>query len=519
MPSAKAGDPLSRIVFDAVWPPERIRTALAGARLAPYWLEDAAALASPARRPLQGRAVFDLVVVGGGYTGLWTALLAKLRDPALRVAVLEGRTCGWAASGRNGGFVEASLTHGEENGRSRWPDEYETLERLGQENLDQMEAQLSGLGIDCDWERTGSLSVAVEPYQVAQLEAICGARPDQAGGAGGAGGAARADRADRADRAEARSAPGVLGAAAVRALVNSPTYLAGVWDQDSCALVHPAKLALGLARAARESGVEVFEHTRVDGIVRGDRHDGCSGPGGLRLVTEQAVVRAERVALATNAFPPLLRRYRWHTVPVYDYALMTEPLSAAQLASVGWQGRQGVADMANQFHYYRLTRDNRILWGGWDAAYHFGGRMSAAHEDAPGVHAMLASHFFTTFPDLDGLRFTHRWAGAIDTCTRFSQFFGAGWGGRAVYAAGFTGLGVGASRFAARVMLDLLDGASTELTELAMTRRAPLPFPPEPLASIGIGATRRALDRADHSGGRRGLLLKALDAAGLGFDS
>jgi hypothetical protein len=131
----------------------------------------------------------------------------------------------------------------------------------------------------------------------------------------------------------------------------------------------------------------------------------------------------------------------------------------------------------------------------------------------------LAAHFFITFPALDDVRFTHRWAGAIDTNTRFCAHWGSARDGRVAYVNGFTGLGVAAARFAADVCLDLLEGAPTERTELEMVRKRPLPFPPEPLASIGIQATRWSLDRADHSAGRRNVLLRTLDALGLGFDS
>ena len=125
----------------------------------------------------------------------------------------------------------------------------------------------------------------------------------------------------------------------------------------------------------------------------------------------------------------------------------------------------------------------------------------------------------TTFPQLEGLKFSHRWAGVIDTSTRFCAFYGLARRGRVAYAAGFTGLGVGASRFAANVMLDHLSGERTERTELEMVRSTPLPFPPEPAAFVGVQATKWALDRADHNDGRRNLLLRVLDAAGLGFDS
>jgi glycine/D-amino acid oxidase-like deaminating enzyme len=225
------------------------------------------------------------------------------------------------------------------------------------------------------------------------------------------------------------------------------------------------------------------------------------------------------VVLASGVFPSLARRNRLMTVPVYDYVLMTEPLSAAQLASIGWAGRQGLGDLANQFHYARLTRDDRILWGGYDAIYPAGGQVHVRHEDRPESHARLASHFLATFPQLEGIRFTHRWAGAIDTSTQFAAFYGLTHGGRVAHASGFTGLGVGATRFAAEVLLDLLGGRPTERTELRMVRERPLPVPPEPLASVGINLTRWSLDRADHREGRRNGFLRALDRAGLGFDS
>ena len=295
--------------------------------------------------------------------------------------------------------------------------------------------------------------------------------------------------------------------------MNSPTYQAGVWSHGHSALVHPAKLAAELARACADGGVHVYENTTVRSLT------GARAGSSIQVHTDAAPITADRLILATNAFPSLLKRYKFHTVPVYDYVLMTEPLSTRQLESIGWQNRQGVSDMANQFHYYRLTSDNRILWGGYDAIYHFGRRIDPKLEDRPASYRTLASHFFTTFPQLEGLTFTHRWAGVIDTCTRFCAFFGTASRGRIAYAAGFTGLGVGATRFAADVMLDQAYGHTTERTELPMVRSTALPFPPEPMTWLGVNATRRSLDRADHHGGRRNYILRALDAVGLGFDS
>lgn len=240
---------------------------------------------------------------------------------------------------------------------------------------------------------------------------------------------------------------------------------------------------------------------------------------GMTLRTSSGQVRAAHVALGTNVFRSPLRRVRPFVVPVYDYVLVTEPLSGPQLASIGWHGRYGIGDSGNRFHYYRLTADNRILWGGFDAIYHFGGRVAVAHDQRPATFRRLADQFFTTFPQLEGLRFSHTWGGAIDTCTRFCAFFGTAHRGRVAYAAGFTGLGVGATRFGADVMLDLLGGTPTVRTELRLVRRRPTPFPPEPLRYTGIQLTRASLARADRDAGRRDLWLRTLDRLGLGFDS
>ena len=474
-------------VFERQPPPASVvRQSLAGTRRSVFWLDDLPA--SPTRPALSGHVDADLAIVGGGYTGLWTALLAKRRTPDARVVVIEARTVGWAASGRNGGFCEASLTHGRDNGLSRWPEEIDHLDRLGMANLDAMGHDIAAHRIDADWERVGSLTVATEPHQLEWLD-------------------------EWATDAAARREEGVerLSRAEVQAAVASPTFIGAVSLKHSTALVHPGKLAAGLAHAAEEAGVEIFESSPVRRL-----EDDSTG---VVLSTGHGRVTAGRVALATNVFPSLLKRNRLMTVPVYDYVLMSEPLSDDQLDDIGWDERQGISDLANQFHYFRPTRDNRVLFGGYDAVYHYGRRVRSSYENRPETYEKLASHFFTTFPQLEGTRFTHRWAGAIDTSTQFCAFFGTARKERVAYAAGFTGLGVAATRFAGEVMLDLLAGERTERTELQMVRGRPLPFPPEPAAAAGINLTRWSLDRADHDRGRRNLLLKTLDALGLGFDS
>ncbi|HEX6247232.1 MAG TPA: FAD-dependent oxidoreductase [Nocardioidaceae bacterium] len=458
---------------------------LVDARPAVLWLEDPAR--PEPRRPLAGSTTADLVVVGGGYTGLWTALRAKERDPSRDVVLLEAARCGDQASGRNGGFASASLTHGFGNGVERWPDELEVLDQLGAENLAAIGETVRRYDIDCRWEETGELAVATAPHQVDEL-------------------------AEVASRMQAAGHDvEMLDGPAVRSLVDSPTYLGALGDPTGTALVEPARLAWGLREACLSLGVRIHEHTPVVGL----NHLG----GGVEVRTPYGAVRAHQVVLATNAFPPLLRRLRLMTVPVYDYVLATEPLSAEQLASVGWAGRQGIGDAANLFHYYRLTRDDRVVWGGYDAVYHYGSRIRRDLEQRDVTHSLLAQHFHETFPQLSEVRFTHRWGGVIDTCTQFAAFYGTAYDGRVAYALGYTGLGVAATRFAADVVLDLLAGEPTERTSLRMVREKPMPFPPEPFRYAGIGLTRWSLARADARGGRRNLWLRALDRMGLGFDS
>ncbi|MFM7045394.1 MAG: NAD(P)/FAD-dependent oxidoreductase, partial [Ilumatobacteraceae bacterium] len=301
-----------------------------------------------------------------------------------------------------------------------------------------------------------------------------------------------------------------LDGAGMRAQVNSPSYTGGLWRKDRAAMVDPARLAWGLKSAAMSLGVRIYEDTKATNIER----DGV----GVLVDTPLGRIRAGKVALATGAAKPLLRRVSHYIAPIYDYCMVTEPLSNAQLADLGWSNRQGLSDIGNQFHYYRLTADNRILWGGFDAVYYWRGKMSVDLESRPETWAKLSKNFFDTFPQLEGLKFTHTWGGAIDTCSRFCVFWGRGLQGRVAYSVGYTGLGVGSTRFGAEVMLDILDGKRSRATETDFVKSKPIPFPPEPFRFIGIQATRWSLDREDRTG-HRNIWLRTLDRLGLGFDS
>jgi glycine/D-amino acid oxidase-like deaminating enzyme len=414
--------------------------------------------------------------------------LIKERFPTFDVLVLEAGRVGWAASGRNGGFMEASLTHGVANGYAHWPEEIALLEELGRINLTEIISFLNDHQIDCDMEESGSIDVATSEWQLRELEETYSL--------------ASKFGHDLAllDRDELQES------------IHSPTYLGGLKTKGRCVIINPAKLVWGLARVAIQMGVTIYEGTTVTEL-----HD--EGPTVALACSATGSVRANRVILATNAYPPLVPGAAKYFIPVYDYALVTEPLDSEQLESIGWKGREGLSDSGNRFHYYRLTADNRILWGGYDAIYHYGSQVSSRYRQRPRTLVTLSRHFFETFPQLDGVSFSHAWGGAIDTSSRFSMFFGS-WHNRKVqYALGFTGLGVGASRFAARVMVDLLAGSDSELTRLTMVRKKPIPFPPEPLRYGAVQLTRYSLAKADQQGGHRNLWLRLLDRMGVGFDS
>jgi glycine/D-amino acid oxidase-like deaminating enzyme len=450
-----------------------------------YWL-DADPLEPESRPSLVEEIDVDLCIIGAGYTGLWTALIAKERDPDRNVIILEAKETGAGASGRNGGFCNSSLTHGFINGYNRFKDEMEIVEKLGRENFNAIEKTIEKYGIDCGWERTGELKVATKPWEYEELKREAALRNSYG------------------DEVE------VLSADQVRSRINSPIYLGALWDEDGTALVDPARLVWGLERACLSLGVTIYEHSPAEGL-----HD----DGDKVIVsTPYGKVRADRIALATNVYDSLLRKTKKYVVPVYDFQLVTEPLSAEQLKSINWSNREGVSEAGNQFHYYRLTKENEILWGGYDAIYNFRGHVNPEYEDEPETYARLARDFLKTFPQLEGIKFTHGWGGAIDTCSRFSPFWGVAMNNKVAYVLGFTGLGVGATRFGGEIMIDLLDGIESEGVKLKMVQKKPIPFPPEPFRFFFIRLTQFSLNRADQTG-KRNLWLKLLDRLGLGFDS
>jgi len=459
----------------------------------PRWpIEDACFWLARAPRegvtPLRGRASADVVVVGAGLTGLWTALHLKALQPGLHVVVLEQGVSAFGASGRNAGILTETIDHSHALAVSHFGEaEARKLAVLGRDNVREMLAFLAHRGIECDLARSGQLHVALNEAQERDLGSML-------------------ETARRLGVDHYR----LLSRSEAQAEIHSPRYRAALFNPNAV-MLDPVKLVRGLAAEARRAGVEIFEGTRVLGFEDDGRR--------VRVGTAAGEVEARRVVLATNAYSHLLlKRLRFRFIPFYDYILVSEPLTPAQRKAIGWRGRQGVTDGRTFFNYYRLTPDDRVLWGTSEAAYHPGNRVDESCDHSERHYRELRQSFAWHFPDVGDVAFPYAWGGPICATTRFTPFLGSAYGGRLHYGLGYTGHGLGTTHLAGKVLAHLAADRPTPLFDLALFRRKPFPYPPEPLRSMAVSAVTRALRRVD-AGGRPGPLLRILDAMGIGLSS
>jgi glycine/D-amino acid oxidase-like deaminating enzyme len=276
-------------------------------------------------------------------------------------------------------------------------------------------------------------------------------------------------------------------------------------------ILDPVKLVDGLRKEAERLGVRVYERSRVGPVRRAG--------AGVELRTPRGRLRARRAVLATSAYthrilPSVAHRF----IPLYDYILVSDPLTPVQRAAIGWRGRQGVTDGRSFFNYYRLTDDDRILWGTSEAAYYRGNRVDPSCDHSEPHYAALRASFRRHFPALAGLEFPYAWGGAICSTTRLTPFFGHALDGRVVYGLGYTGHGLGTTRLGGRILAHLALNRPSDLLNLAMVRKKPFPYPPEPFRSWAVGTITEALRRVDE-GKRPSAMLRLLDRLGLGFSS
>ena len=415
-----------------------------------FWL---AGLPVRETRALNTRADAEIAIIGAGLTGLWTALFLKELEPGLDVAVVEQGIAAYGASGRNAGMLSETVDHSHGLAIQHFGlEEARRLAALGETNVAELTTFLAERGIDCGYEPTGRLLVALTP---AHLE--------------------ESHRSVALARELGITTWRFLDQAAMEAEVHSPLYRGGVAVQGG-GILDPARFTDGLRREAERLGVRVFERSPVRTVE----------PDGDGAVVHTAAGRlhARRAVLATSAYTHhLLPGITWRFIPLYDYILVSEPLSAAQQAQIGWRGRQGITDGRTFFNYYRLTADNRVLWGTSEAAYFPGNSVGPSHDHSPPHYQSLEASWKRHFPALADLRWTHRWGGAICSTTRMTPFFGHAHGGRVLYGLGFTGHGVGSTRIAGRILAHLALERSSELLQLSLVTHRPFPYPPEPLRS------------------------------------
>jgi glycine/D-amino acid oxidase-like deaminating enzyme len=454
--------------------------ALAQTRFTTYWIDSLAAVADePA---LQQSQQCDLLVVGGGFCGLWAALQAREQNPERSVILIEAKSVANGASGRPAAIMSTSVMHGIDNTERIFPNDVAELERLGRENMDAFHDALQRYTIDCDVEWGGEMKVSIgdqgletveEEYQLYLKYGHDAIKLDQT---------------------------------AVQAEIHSPIFHGGTWSRKRCGTVHPGKLVRGLKQAALAVGVQLYENTPMLTTAK--------TAGGIQVKTPQGEITARKVLLATNAWAAGHPHIRRRVAAIRDRIVVTAPLSDAQMQKIGWHNRQGIYDTRTQLNYMRLTADNRILFGG-RLDYFYGNDTDPGFDKTPQPYIRLLQSFYRTFPQLaDEIRFDYAWSGPIGLTTRMAVHYQSYFAGDMLFAGGYSGFGVTATRFGARVGLAILDGEDIPETRMQFARTLPNYIPPEPLRWLGAKITMYALDTVDEKGGWRKLWIAIVQKMG-----
>ncbi len=418
------------------------------------------------RRALHSDIEVDVAIVGAGFTGLWTAYYLSRQDPSLRIAVLERQVAGYGASGRNGGWVSGLF-----------PSSRQQLSSLGGSSRDKAIAMTSALrasvdevgrvaraeAIDCDFHKGGTVVLARTEVQLER------ARAEVEAARGWGDTEADLRLLDAEQTAEHVRAADVLGS----------TYT------PHCARIHPAKLVRGLARVVEARGVAIYEQTAV-------REISPSSVG-----TDVGEVRAAYVIRATEGFTPELRAMRREVIPVYSLVVATEPLPDRVWDEIGLAGRPTFTDHRHLIVYGQRSADDRLVFGGRGAPYHFGSSVKPEFDREATVFAGLRETLLDLFPALAGRSFTHAWGGPLAIARDWmpsvglDSTTGIGWAG------GYVGDGVSTTNLAGRTLADLVTGTESPLTSLPWVNHRSRRWEPEPLRWLGVNAGLRTMTAAD----------------------
>ncbi|MGW4564509.1 NAD(P)/FAD-dependent oxidoreductase [Streptomyces sp. NPDC004561] len=421
------------------------------------------------REPLPGDATADVVIVGGGYTGLWTAYYLKKAAPFLRITVLEQKFCGYGASGRNGGWLYNGVAGRDRYARLHGHEAAVRLQKAMNDTVAEVIAVAGAEGIDADVHHGGVLEVATTPAQLARLKAF-----------------------HEHELSYGEKDRELYGARETAERIRIADAVGSTWTPHGARL-HPVKLVKGLAAAVEALGVTIHESTPVTEIR--PKH----------AVTPYGTVRAPYVLRCTEGFTASLRGQRRTWLPMNSSMVATEPLTGEQWAAIGWDGRETLGDMAHAYMYAQRTADGRIALGGRGVPYRFGSRTDNDGRTQAATVEALREILTRFFPALAGVRIAHAWSGVLgvprDWCATVTldRSTGLGWAG------GYVGSGVATTNLAARTLRDLVQqdsgqGGRTELTDLPWVNHKVRRWEPEPFRWLGVQgmyATYRAADQRE----------------------
>jgi glycine/D-amino acid oxidase-like deaminating enzyme len=423
------------------------------------------------RAPLPGDRDADVAIVGAGFTGLWTALYLARAEPSLKIAVIEAETAGFGASGRNGGWSSALFPSSLDSIAKRSSRAGAlALHQAMRDSVDEVLRSGAEEGIDFHAAKGGTIALARSKSQWARAQAEV--EDARSWGLG----------EDDVRLLDADAATGVLAATRVRGATYTP----------DCAAIHPGRLVRGLADAVVRRGVDLYEQTPATSIASG------------RVVTRHGTVRAAHVIRATEGYTPSLDGQRRQMVPVYSLIIATEPLPAEVWEQIGLRRRETFTDHRHLIIYGQRTADDRFVFGGRGAPYHFASRIRPEYDRVPRVFDALHETLVDLFPVAKDVAITHRWGGALGIARDWTASVGVDRATGVGWAGGYVGDGVTTTNLAGRTLADLVLGRDTELTRLPWVGHRSPAWEPEPLRWLGINVGLRAMSLADREEARTG---------------
>jgi glycine/D-amino acid oxidase-like deaminating enzyme len=442
-------------------------------RTVSYWLETAGDDLTP-RPSLPESIDVDVAILGGGFSGLWTAWYLKERDPSLEIAIIEREIAGSGASGRNGAWCTSEFPTGPGALAHKYGDDTaRTVVTAMRETVAEIKRVTEAEGIACDWADGGQLIIARGPQQRPAVD----------------------DEYQTLRRLGLADDLELLAADQARQRLNV-TELQSALFSPHTAVIHPGKLVRGLARAVERRGVKIYEQTAVTKVHPG-RYP--------TLETTQGNVRAKAIVLCGEAYLSQLPGYGRAVMPVYSLITLTEPLSDADWAEIGWRNRECVASCRYTVDYLSRTADGRILFGGRGAPYRFGSKITPEMDKHAGTHQMLQDNVRAWFPRLKDIRFTHTWGGPLGWSRDFMPTVSFDPAQGLGMAHGYTGNGVSTTNLTGRMLADMITGQESALLELPHANHKTRQWEPEPFRYLGVRFVQQSFMRIDRKSEETGL--------------